>query len=121
MYNIITLLFMVAILWKGEDTPHPIPDNIITRFILVVLDEYLHMYIYSNYIKPDISYIICAYLLFITILFKGILLGSDIMDRISPVSELLFLHVPGKIQQFYLLNHVINVYFHIFLVFTREL
>ena len=49
---------MVAILWKGEDTPHPIPDNIITVLILVGLDEDLQMSIYRNYIKPDISSII---------------------------------------------------------------
>ena len=96
MYNIFTLLFLVAILCQGEDTPHPIPDNIITGFILVGLDGNLQMSIYSNYIKPDISYIICTYLLFITILFKGVLLGFDIMDRISPVLEILDLHVPGN-------------------------
>ena len=39
---------------------------------------------------------IFAYLLFIKILFKGIQLGFNIMNRISPVLELLFLHVPGK-------------------------
>ena len=54
------------------------------------------MSINSNYIKPDISYIICTYLLFITILFKGVLLGFDIMDRISPVLEILDLHVLGN-------------------------
>ena len=75
---------------------HPITDNIITGFILVGLDEDLQMSIYRNYIKPEIFYIICAYLLFIPIIFKGMQLVFDIMDRISPVLEILFLHVPGN-------------------------
>ena len=111
MYNIFTLFLLVAILWQGEDIPHPIPDNIITIFILVGLDQDLQMPIYINSIKPDISCIICAYLLFIKILFKGVLLRFDSMDRISPVLELLFLHVPGEIQPFYLLNRVRNLFF----------
>ena len=52
MYNSFTLIFLVVILWQGEDTPHPIPNNIITRFILVGIDEYLHMYISRNSNKP---------------------------------------------------------------------
>ena len=75
MYNIFTLIFLVVILWHVEDTPHPIPDNIITGFILVGLDEDLHKSINRNPIKTDISYIICAYLLFIKIPFKGMKIG----------------------------------------------
>ena len=39
MYNILTLIFLVTRLWQGEDIPHPIPDNIITGFILVGIYE----------------------------------------------------------------------------------
>ena len=87
---------MVARLWQEEDTPHPITDNIIIGFIFVELYEDLQMSIYRNYIKPEISYIIFAYLMFIKIIFKGMQLGFDIMDRISPVLEILFLHFPGN-------------------------
>ena len=94
MYNAFTLIFLVARLWQGEDIPHPIPDNIITVFILVGLDEDLQISIYRNFIKPNIYCIIFTYLLFITILFKGMHLGLDIMYRISPVLEILFFHIP---------------------------
>ena len=96
MYNIFTLIFLVTRLLQGEDIPHPIPNNIIMIFILVDLDEDLKMSIYRNSIKPDISCIICAYLLYITIIVKGMQLVSDIMDRISQFPDILFLHVPGK-------------------------
>ena len=39
MYIIFTLIFLVAVLWNGEDIPHEIPDNIITVFVPVGLDE----------------------------------------------------------------------------------
>ena len=100
MYNVFTLLFLVARLWQGEDTPYPITDNIIMGFILVELYEDLQMSIYRNYIKPEISYIIFGSLMFITIIFKGMQLGSDIMDRISPVLELLFYMSLGKSNYF---------------------
>ena len=82
MYNIFTLLFFVPILWQGDVIPRPIPENIITGFFLVWLDDDLQMSINSNYIKPVISFIIFAYLLFITIIFKGVQLGFNIRDRI---------------------------------------
>ena len=54
------------------------------------------MSIYRNSFIPDISYIICSYLQFIKILFKGVKFGFNTMDMISPVLELLFLSVPGE-------------------------
>ena len=55
MYNIFTLIFLVARLWQVEEILHPIPDNISTVFILVELDEDLKISTYIIYIKPEIS------------------------------------------------------------------
>ena len=49
------LLLLVTRLWQVEGMPHPIPDNIIKVFILVVLDEYLQISIHRNSIKHETS------------------------------------------------------------------
>ena len=74
--------------------------------ILLEIDTGLHISVYRNSITLGIAWIICECLICITILFKVIQVELNTMDRTSPVLEPLFLHVPGKIQPFSLLNHV---------------
>ena len=104
MYNIFTLIFLVARIWQVENIPHPTPHNILMGFILLELDEDLQMFLYRNYIKLSRSCIIIEYVIFITIILKGMQLGFNITDRISSVPEILFLHVPGNIPTILLIK-----------------
>ena len=79
------LLLLVARLFQGRYIPHPIPDNILTEFILLGLGGDFQISVYRNSIKLGRSYINFACILCTNILFKGMQVEFNMINRTSPV------------------------------------
>ena len=77
----ISLLLLVAKVWQGEDIPHPIPDHILKKLILLGFDKDWWISFPRNAIQLDRAYIIGACLICLPILLEGMWVEFTNMDR----------------------------------------